>query len=180
MDIKEIEHEFNKIINEFLDAVKLEEDSIIVLGCSTSEIAGGMIGKAYVPHIGEIIVSTLLRVLTPMNINFAVQCCEHLNRALVVEKKVAKANNLEQVIVVPQENAGGSAASAAYKLFENPVLVEYIKADAGIDIGDTFIGMHLKHVAVPVRLSINKLGGAHVTFARTRPKYIGGERASYF
>jgi uncharacterized protein (TIGR01440 family) len=102
-----------------------------------------------------------------------------LNRALVVEKSIAKANNLETVVVIPQEKAGGSAASAAYKLFKNPVLVEFIKADAGIDIGDTFIGMHLKHVAVPVRLSINKLGDAHITFARTRPKYIGGARAIY-
>jgi len=179
IEITQLEHEFNQMINEFLEAVKLEEGSIIVLGCSTSEIAGDIIGKASVPHIGEMIINALLKILKPLNINLTVQCCEHLNRALVVEKSVAKENKLEIVAVIPQEKAGGSVASAAYSLFEKPVLAEFIKADAGIDIGDTFIGMHLKHVAVPVRLSINRLGGAHVTFAATRPKYIGGERAKY-
>ena len=179
MNTQELEQEFNKIIAEFLAEINLDEGSTIILGCSTSEVAGGIIGKAYVPQVGEIIISTLLKILKPLNINLAVQCCEHLNRALVIEKSVAKANNFETVFVIPKENAGGSAAAAAYKLFENPVLVEFIKADAGIDIGDTFIGMHLKHVAVPVRLSTDKLGGAHVTFAKTRSKYIGGERAKY-
>jgi uncharacterized protein (TIGR01440 family) len=176
---EDLKYTLKNMINEFLPAADLEAGGIVVLGCSTSEIAGGIIGKASEPLIGEMIINILLEVLKPLNIWLAVQCCEHLNRALVVEKKCAKENGLEIVAVVPQEKAGGSAATAAYRLFENPVLAEFIKADAGIDIGNTFIGMHLKHVAVPVRLSVNKLGGANVTFAKTRPKYIGGERAKY-
>lgn len=178
-NVENLKHEIAQIINEFLNAVNLEKGDILVLGCSTSEVAGGVIGKASAPFIGEIIIDAILKLLKPLGVRLAVQCCEHLNRALVVEKNTAAERNLEVVAVIPQENAGGSAASAAYRLFEKPVLVEFIKADAGIDIGDTFIGMHLKHVAVPMRLSANKLGNAHVTFAYTRPKYIGGARAKY-
>lgn len=179
VNIEDLKADFIEIVNSFLSAVKPEECGVIVLGCSTSEITGGVIGKASAPAVGEMIIKTLLDILKPLDINLAVQCCEHLNRALVVEKDFARKNNLEIVAVVPQEKAGGSAASAAYRLYNKPVLVEFIKADAGIDIGDTFIGMHLKHVAVPVRLKANKLGGAHITFAKTRPKYIGGIRAKY-
>ena len=109
----------------------------------------------------------------------AAQCCEHLNRALIVEEEAAEKYGLEMVNVVPQLKAGGSFATAAYAGFEHPTAVERIQAHAGIDIGDTFIGMHLRPVAVPVRTSIRAIGGAHVTCARTRLKYIGGERAHY-
>ena len=106
MNTQELEQEFNQIIEEFLDEINLDEGSTIILGCSTSEVAGGIIGKAYVPQIGEIIISELLKILKPLNINLAVQCCEHLNRALVIEKSVAKSNNFETVFVIPKENAG--------------------------------------------------------------------------
>ena len=83
------------------------------------------------------------------------------------------------VNVVPQPKAGGSFATAAYAAFSDPVAVEHIRADAGMDIGDTLIGMHLKEVAVPVRLSVKTVGEAPLVCARTRPKFIGGCRAVY-
>jgi len=179
-EINKIKKELEQILDKFTAAVMLNPDDILVVGCSTSEVTGGIIGKSWSYAVGEVIARTFIEKIKPLQVNIAFQCCEHLNRALVVERELAKKrNNLEIVSAVPQENAGGSIASAAYKLFAAPVLVEFIKADAGIDIGDTFVGMHLKHVAVPVRLDTDKLGAAHVTFARTRPKYIGGERAKY-
>ena len=182
MSETEIKKDLEQIIDKFIEAVKLNTGDILVVGCSTSEVMGGIIGKSSAYSVGEAIVKTFIEKFKPLGVYLAFQCCEHLNRALVVERELTekRANlNLEIVSVVPQEKAGGSAASAAYKFFEEPVLVEFIKAEAGIDIGDTFVGMHLKHVAVPVRLDINKLGSANVTYAKTRPKYIGGERAKY-
>ncbi|MCL2773641.1 MAG: TIGR01440 family protein [Oscillospiraceae bacterium] len=178
--IDEIKKELEQILDKFILAVSLNPDDILVIGCSTSEVAGGTIGKNSSYPVGAVIVRTFIEKFKPLQVNLAFQCCEHLNRALVVERElVKKRNNLEIVAVIPQEKAGGSAASAAYKFFSEPVLVEFIKADAGIDIGDTFVGMHLKHVVVPVRLDLDRLGAAHMTFAKTRPKYIGGERAKY-
>ena len=177
---EDIKKDLEQILDKFTQSVELNPGDILVVGCSTSEIMGGKIGKSSEYSVGEVIVQTFIEHFTPLDINLAFQCCEHLNRALVVERRLTKINNgLEIVSVVPKEKAGGSVASAAYKFFTDPVLVEFIKADAGIDIGDTFIGMHLKHVAVPVRFDINKLGEANVTYAKTRPKYIGGERAGY-
>jgi len=179
---EKIKNDLDKILDEFTQNIKLNFGDIFVVGCSTSEIIGKPIGKSPEYEIGETIVKTFIEKFTPLKINLAFQCCEHLNRALVVEREFVEKRdnlNLEIVSVVPQEKAGGSIASAAYKLFKEPVLIEFIKADFGIDIGDAFIGMHLKHVAVPVRLKLNKLGKANVTFAKTRPKYIGGERAVY-
>jgi len=175
-----IKKDLKEILDNFIEEVKLNPGDILVVGCSTSEIIGGIIGKSSAYSFGETVVKTFIDKFKPLQVYLAFQCCEHLNRALVVEEELVRKNNyLETVCAVPQEKAGGSAASAAYKFFDNPVLVEFIKADAGIDIGDTFIGMHLKHVAVPVRIGIDKLGGAHVTFAKTRHKYIGGERTKY-
>jgi len=180
LELDEIKQDLEQIIEKFNQAVKLNPGDILVVGCSTSEVIGGTIGKSWDYSVGEVIVKTFIEKFSTRQINLAFQCCEHLNRALVVERDlVKKYNNLEIVCVVPQEKAGGSLASAAYKFFKEPVMVEFIKANAGIDIGDTFIAMHLKHVAVPVRLDINKLGSANVTYAKTRPKYIGGERAKY-
>jgi len=175
-----IKRDLTQILDKFKEVVKLYPGDTLVVGCSTSEIIGRIIGKSSVYSLGEVIVAIFIDKFLPLQVNLAFQCCEHLNRALVVEYDFARQSNLEIVSVVPQEKAGGSVASAAYKYFKSPVLVEFIKADAGIDIGDTFVGMHLKHVVVPVRLDINKLGFANITFAKTRPKFIGGERAVYY
>ena len=178
--MRKIKQELIKILDKFEQAASLKAGDILVIGCSTSEISGDRIGESTSHEIGGIIAQAFIEKFEPLNIYLAFQCCEHLNRALIVERKLVKIEKLEIVNVVPYEKAGGGMAAAAYKLLKEPVAVEFIKADAGIDIGGTFIGMHLKHVAVPVQLGgIKKLGEADIKFARTRPKYIGGERAKY-
>ncbi|KRL20072.1 TIGR01440 family protein [Lentilactobacillus kisonensis] len=166
-------------LNELLHTANLEKDDIFVLGCSTSEIQGEHIGKDSNITIGRTIVKALLDVLEPLGINLAVQGCEHINRALVVERHVAKDNHLDIVTVFPTLHAGGAAQIAAFENFKDPVEVEHITAEAGMDIGDTSIGMHVKFVQIPVRTSINQIGEAHTTFLRSRPKLIGGQRAKY-
>lgn len=166
-------------LNELFEVSNLEKDSILVVGCSSSEVLGEKIGTSGSLECAAEIFNTLNDFAKEKGIFLACQCCEHLNRALVVEKKCAKMYNLPIVCAVPHEKAGGSFATSAYRGFTEPCLVEEISADAGIDIGQTFIGMHLKRVAVPVRCSIKTLGCAQITFARVRPKYIGGERAKY-
>lgn len=152
---------------------------LLVIGCSTSEIDGGVIGHASAPELGSEVARACIDAARQEGFAVAFQCCEHLNRALVVERAYQEENRLEIVSAVPHPKAGGSCASAAYRMMTDPVLVESISADAGIDIGQTLIGMHLKRVAVPVRLSFDKIGCAHLTCARTRPALIGGERAKY-
>ena len=152
---------------------------LLVIGCSTSEIAGGVIGHASQPNLGEDVAGAILETAKKLGIDVAFQCCEHLNRALVMEEEAAEKYGYEIVAAVPHPKAGGSCASAAYRMMASPVLVETVSADAGLDIGQTLIGMHLKRVAVPVRLSISKIGSALITAARTRPALIGGERAKY-
>ena len=149
----------------------------MVVGCSTSEVLGDKLGTNSSPDTAKILFESIYKVLKDKGIYLAAQCCEHLNRAIIVEK--AAVPFAERVNIVPQPKAGGSFATQAYMHFENPVALEQIRADAGIDIGATLIGMHLKAVAVPVRLSIKHIGEAPVTAARTRPKFIGGERAIY-
>jgi uncharacterized protein (TIGR01440 family) len=166
-------------LTALLDAARLKPGEIVVVGCSTSEVAGQKIGSSSSPEIAAQIIDGMLPVIREKNLYLAVQCCEHLNRALVVEDACAEKYGLEIVNVVPHPKAGGSLAAVAMERFHHPVVVETITAHAGMDIGDTFIGMHLKRVAVPVRTSIKKIGAAHVTMARTRPKLIGGERAQY-
>ncbi|MBE6080127.1 MAG: TIGR01440 family protein [Veillonella sp.] len=166
-------------VKELVTVAKLEAGDVFVIGCSTSEVRGSRIGTDSATEVGETIIEAATAVLELLNIALAVQCCEHLNRALVVEKSVAVKHNWPICNAVPQLHAGGAASMAAYKHFSEPVVVEAIEADAGIDIGDTFIGMHLKRVAVPVRLAVKAIGEAHVTAARVRPKYIGGGRAVY-
>lgn len=156
---------------------RLEVGQILVVGCSSSEVIGERIGSHSSVEVGEALISALLEILRPRGIFLAAQCCEHLNRALVVER--AAVSGQEIVSVVPQPKAGGSFATAAYKAFDSPVLVEHIKADAGLDIGGTLIGMHLREVAVPVRLSLKQIGEALLLAARTRPRLIGGVRAVY-
>lgn len=174
-----VEEQTENIISNFLNEHPLEKDSIFVIGCSTSEIAGGTIGQDSNKEIGLTVFEAAHRVLDKKGIFLACQCCEHLNRALVIEKECAEKYNFEPVCVVPWLHGGGAFATAAYHGFINPVVVEHVKASAGIDIGDTLIGMHLKDVVVPVHLQENAIGSAHVVAAYTRPKLIGGERARY-
>ena len=166
---------------KLLDTAKLQRGDLFIVGCSSSEVAGGIIGKASSPEIAEAILEGILPTLREHGIFLAAQCCEHLNRAVILEAEAARLYRLPQVNVMPQPKAGGSFATAAYKAFAEPVAVESLEhtAAAGIDIGGTLIGMHLRPVAVPVRLSLNRIGEAAVLCARTRPKFVGGSRAIY-
>lgn len=167
------------IARELIDISGLTAGKVLVVGCSSSEVTGNKIGKASIPSVADAILDGMLPILKEKGIFLAAQCCEHLNRAIIIERELADRMGLDEVAVVPVPKAGGSFAAACYRRFSNPVAVEQIKADAGIDIGGTLIGMHLRAVAVPVRLSVSKLGEANIICARTRPKYIGGERAVY-
>ena len=162
---------------EIIEIGKLKKGQILVIGCSTSEVIGDKIGTNSSPDTANEIFEGIYKAANEHGVFVAAQCCEHLNRAIITEECAIK--NEEVVNVVPQPKAGGSFATAAYKAFKEPVALEGIKADAGLDIGFTMIGMHLKSVAVPVRLENNKIGEALVLGARTRPKFIGGERACY-
>ena len=164
---------------ELAAAAKLRKGDLLVVGCSSSEITGARIGTDSKPDTAKEVFSGIWDVLRDRGIWLAAQCCEHLNRALVVEADYARAHDLEIVNAVPQPKAGGSFATAAYGAFSQPCLVEKVRADAGLDIGGTLIGMHLKNVAVPVRLSLDHIGEAILIAARTRPKYVGGARAVY-
>lgn len=174
-----IGEEAYRAAKEILEAAQLEENDLFVVGCSTSEVGGAWIGTYSSPEMAEVVFGGIYQATQEAGVYLAAQCCEHLNRALILEKDAAKLYGLEAVNVVPQPKAGGSFATAAYKAFEQPVAVEHIRAHAGMDIGDTLIGMHLKSVAVPLRLSIRKIGEANLVCARVRPKFIGGERAHY-
>lgn len=173
------EQDLQTILHEFLEQAPLSKKHIFVVGCSTSEVIGKKIGTAGTFDVAEMIFRTLQKLQSQTGVQLAFQCCEHLNRALVVERSTLEEKGLEEVTVVPARSAGGAMATYAYEHFQDPVVVEFIKADAGIDIGDTLIGMHIKHVAVPVRTSVKTIGQAHVTLAKTRPKLIGGARAVY-
>lgn len=164
---------------ELIEKAALKEGDLLVVGCSSSEITGQVIGHGSSLEAAEAVFEGMYPLLKEKGIYLAAQCCEHLNRALIIEKEYALTHGIEIVNVVPQVKAGGSFAATCYKNFESPVAAEQIKADAGMDIGLTLIGMHLKAVAVPLRLSIDKIGCAIVTFAKTRPKFIGGIRAVY-
>lgn len=168
------------VVTELLEVSGLEAGDILVVGCSSSEVDHHQIGSFSNKEIGQAIFDTINKITREKNIFLATQCCEHLNRALIVEKECAKEYRLPIVNVIPQLKAGGSFSTAAYNTFENAVAVESIQAGAGIDIGDTLIGMHLRPVAVPVRTKQTTIGNAHVVCARTRYKYIGGERAMYY
>lgn len=175
--IEQVKKQLKKVAEELIEKAKLQSGDIVVIGCSSSEILGDNMGTNSSPELGEQVFVTLNEVFKNKGVFVAAQCCEHLNRAIIIERKAAKEK--EQVNVVPAPKAGGSFATAAYKHFENPVAVESIKADAGLDIGGVLIGMHLKNVAVPVKLSEKNIGNAILLAARTRPKFIGGSRAVY-
>lgn len=164
---------------ELIEIAALRRGDIFVVGCSSSEIVGAVIGKGSAFDAAKAVLDGIYPVLRERGIYLAAQCCEHLNRALIVERECAERYGYEIVSVKPQPKAGGSFATAAYETFEAPVALEHIKAHAGLDIGGTLIGMHLRDVAVPVRLSISQIGEARLLCARTRPKYIGGARAIY-
>lgn len=177
--IQEIKDAANVLITELLDTVSLRAGDILVIGCSSSEILGSGIGKGSSLEAAQIVFGEIYPKLKEKGIYLAAQCCEHLNRAIIIEEECAKARGYEIVSVIPQPKAGGSFATTAYKNFSSPVAVEEIRGEAGIDIGGTLIGMHLKRVAVPVRLSVKRIGEADIICARTRPKFIGGCRAVY-
>jgi uncharacterized protein (TIGR01440 family) len=179
MEIGQVKEQLRSILADFEQQVSMKRGSIFVVGCSTSEVMGQRIGTAGTIEVAEMIFQELKEFANRQHVSLAFQSCEHINRAIVLEREVAERKGLDEVTVVPVRKAGGAMATQAYHSFEDPVIVEYIKADAGIDIGDTFIGMHLKHVVVPVRVTQNNLGEAHVTLATTRPKLIGGNRAVY-
>lgn len=166
-------------LTELLDQAQLEKDDLVVLGLSTSEVHDGIIGKDSNIEIAWAIVSTVVNILRKHQLHLAVQGCEHLNRALVVERNVAKERGFEQVTVFPSLHADGAGQIAAFENFNDSIEVEHITAEAGMDIGDTSIGIHVKFVQVPVRTSIKQIGLAHTTYLRNRPKLIGGARAKY-
>lgn len=175
--LTQVREESANAARQLAEAARLHKGQIVVIGCSTSEVVGHQVGSWSTPEMANAIFEGLNSVFAPMGVYMAAQCCEHLNRALIVEHEAVP--NGEIVNVLPQPKAGSSFATAAYQRFRHPVALEEIKADAGLDIGGTLIGMHLKKVAVPVRLQQNHIGQAIVLAARVRPKFIGGDRAVY-
>ncbi|MBR2942212.1 MAG: TIGR01440 family protein [Clostridia bacterium] len=183
MDFQLLKDEINTTIKTAVDALcqagKLAEGDMIVLGCSTSEVAGGRIGKASVPELGPVIAGAMIAACKARGLQPAFQCCEHLNRAVVMEKSALRARNLTQVAAVPQPKAGGSVPSAAWQLLDTPALAVAVQAEAVIDIGDTLVGMHIRPVAVPLRIDAKRIGEANLVMAYSRLPYIGGARAVY-
>ena len=176
---KQIEQEARQAVTELLAEAKLKKGDVFVVGCSSSEIVGGHIGKDSSLEAARAVYAGIAPVLAENGIWLAAQCCEHLNRAIIIEREAAEKYGWEEVCVVPRPHAGGSWATTCWKNFRDPVAVEEIRAHAGIDIGGTLIGMHLKQVAVPVRLQLDHIGSAILLAARVRPKFIGGVRAVY-
>lgn len=164
---------------QIIDIACLKPEDLFVVGCSTSEILGSKIGSQSTPEAAQAVFEGIYQATNEHGVYLAAQCCEHLNRALIIEQAAARRYGLEEVNAVPQPKAGGSFATAAWAAFKSPTTVEHIRAHAGMDIGDTLIGMHLKDVAVPVRIQQKQIGQAHVVCARTRAKFIGGSRAIY-
>ena len=174
-----IQQQAKAAVLELIETAGLQKGQSLVIGCSSSEIVGETIGHGSSLEAAEAVFEAIAPILLEKGIFLAAQCCEHLNRALILERECAEKYGIDEVAVVPQPKAGGSFATTAWKNFQSPVAVEHIRAHAGLDIGGTLIGMHLREVAVPVRLSVKKIGEALVLAARTRPKYIGGSRAKY-
>ncbi|HET7616830.1 MAG TPA: TIGR01440 family protein [Bacillales bacterium] len=174
-----IRGQVQQVLSDLHEAMVLSSEHLLVVGTSTSEVIGKSIGTSGTAEVATSVYEALREYSEETGVRLAFQCCEHLNRAVVVEKETADHYGYEVVSAVPIRSAGGSMATYAYHQMKNPVLVESVCGDAGIDIGDTFIGMHLKSVVVPVRSKIDTIGKAHVTLARTRPKLIGGARAVY-
>ncbi|MCI8514146.1 MAG: TIGR01440 family protein [Lachnospiraceae bacterium] len=179
MSLEEIRRQAGLAMEELVTAAKLTSGDIVVVGCSSSEVVGERIGTSSSVETAEAIFAGLYPVLEKNGLYLAAQCCEHLNRAIIIEKECARRERIPLVNAVPQPKAGGSFATTAYKNFREPAAVEHVRAQAGLDIGGTLIGMHMAEVAVPVRLSVKRIGEANILCARVRPKFIGGERAHY-
>ena len=177
--LQQVQFQLSQLLNELEQQVSFSPKQLFVIGCSTSEIAGSRIGTSGAIEIAEVLFEEFSKFAKKHNLYLAFQGCEHINRALTMEAEAAEVYSLEPVTVVPVKHAGGSMSAYAFARFDNPVVVEHVRAHAGIDIGQTIIGMHLKEVAIPVRTSIRQIGDAIVTIAKTRPKLIGGERAIY-
>ena len=177
--LEEIRLTLRQAVDALADAGHIQPGGLIVLGCSTSEVAGARIGKGSVPELGEVIARAMLDACRAHGLEAAFQCCEHLNRAIVMEQRVLKELRLTQGRAIPQPKAGGSVPAAAWKLLEQPALAMAVQADAAIDIGDTLVGMHIRPVAVPLRLDVNHVGHANLVMAYSRLPYIGGSRAVY-
>ena len=179
MELSELTAQARKATEELLEAAHLETGDVFVVGCSSSEIRGGRIGHDSSMEVAAAVLAGVLPPLQEQGVYLAAQCCEHLNRSIVIEREAAKKYGYQIVAAVPQPPAGGSWATNCWRTFKDPVLVEEVKAAAGMDIGGTLIGMHLRRVAVPVRLSMDHIGEAILLCARTRPPFIGGSRAVY-
>ena len=178
-ELESIARQAQQAMTQLLDVAGRQPGDIVVVGCSSSEVGGEKIGSSSSPAVAEAVLNGLYPVVKERGLYLAAQCCEHLNRAIILERAAAERYGLEIVNVVPQPKAGGSFATAAYAAFERPVAVERVAAHCGMDIGGTLIGMHLRCVAVPVRLNTRQIGEAPLLCARTRPKFIGGSRAHY-
>lgn len=179
MDYTQLTAQARQATEELLEAAHLETGDIFVVGCSSSEIMGGHIGRDSSMEAAAAVLAGVFPPLQEQGVYLAAQCCEHLNRAIVLEREAAKAYGCQIVAAIPQPHAGGSWATSCWRAFKDPVLVEEVRAAAGMDIGGTLIGMHLRRVAVPVRLSLDHIGQAILLCARTRPPFIGGARAVY-
>ena len=179
MDYTHLTAQARQATEELLEAAHLETGDIVVVGCSSSEIMGGHIGHDSSMEAAAAVLAGVQPPLQEQGVYLAAQCCEHLNRAIVLEREAAKAYGCQIVAAIPQPHAGGSWATSCWRAFKDPVLVEEVRAAAGMDIGGTLIGMHLRRVAVPVRLSLDHIGQAILLCARTRPPFIGGARAVY-
>lgn len=177
--MENVKRQIETALKELIELSGLCKGQILVVGCSSSEIVGETIGHGSSIEAAEAVYDTIAPILHEKGIYLAAQCCEHLNRALIIERACMEQYGLDEVCVVPQPKAGGSFATTAWKNFRAPVAVEHVRAHAGLDIGGTLIGMHLREVAVPVRLSTDRIGEALLLAARTRPKFIGGSRAKY-
>ncbi|MCM3390278.1 TIGR01440 family protein [Ureibacillus chungkukjangi] len=177
--LQQIQSQLSQLLSELEQQVKFQPKQLYVIGCSTSEIAGSRIGTSGAIEIAEVLFDEFSKFAQKHSLYLVFQGCEHINRSLTMEAEAAQMYSLEPVTVVPVKHAGGSMSAYAYSKFENPVVVEHVRAHGGIDIGQTIIGMHLKEVAIPLRTSVRQIGEAIVTIATTRPKLIGGERAVY-
>lgn len=176
---EEIARQVKTAADELLAVAQHKPGDIFIVGCSSSEIVGEKIGKGSSMDAAKTVYGALMPVLKEAGLFLAVQCCEHLNRAVIIEREAALRYGLDEVNVIPHAHAGGAFATTAYHAFSDPVAVEHVRAVMGMDIGDTLIGMHLKEVAVPVRTSVKRIGQANLVTARTRAKFVGGSRALY-
>ncbi|WP_017471043.1 TIGR01440 family protein [Amphibacillus jilinensis] len=179
LNCEELDQQLSQLVKEWLANDNFKTKCSLVIGCSTSEVMGHVIGTLGNEQVAERIFKAMKQLQEKTGVVLLFQCCEHLNRALVTERNFAEAKGYDPVHVVPALKAGGAMATYAYRNLDDPVLIEFAQVEAGIDIGDSMIGMHIKHVAVPVRLEQNQIGHARVNAAYTRPKLIGGERAVY-